>query len=98
MRNRHIADYLYHLILLKNWTMAAEFQIIHGVALLALSSIPPSVRRIHPAASPLILGGTVLFSGTIYLLTLQREKFRFLGPITPLGGVGMMLGWAALLL
>jgi uncharacterized membrane protein YgdD (TMEM256/DUF423 family) len=78
--------------------MAAEFQIIHGVALLALSSIPPSVRRVHPAASPLILSGTIMFSGTIYLLTLQREKFRALGPVTPLGGLAMMAGWAALLL
>ncbi|KAI8071132.1 uncharacterized protein B0P05DRAFT_549717 [Gilbertella persicaria] len=83
---------------IKNWTMAAEFQIVHGVALLALSSIPPSVRRIHPAAQPLILSGTIMFSGTIYLLTLQRDKFRALGPVTPLGGLAMMAGWAALLL
>lgn len=79
--------------------MAAEFQIIHGVALLAISSIPLSVRRIHPAAQPLILSGTLMFSGTIYLLTLQRERFgRVLGPVTPLGGIAMMAGWAALLL
>lgn len=78
--------------------LASEFQLIHGVALLALSSVPPSVRRIHPAASPLILGGTLAFSGTIYLLTLNRDKFRALGPVTPLGGIAMMAGWAALLL
>lgn len=39
-----------------------------------------------------------MFSGTIYLLTLKREKFRALGPVTPLGGLAMMAGWAALLL
>ncbi|OBZ86774.1 hypothetical protein A0J61_05177 [Choanephora cucurbitarum] len=83
---------------IKNWTMAAEFQIMHGIALLALSSIPPTVRRIHPVAQPLILSGTLMFSGTIYLLTLQRDRFRALGPITPLGGIAMMAGWAALLL
>ncbi|KAI8639893.1 hypothetical protein BD408DRAFT_371002 [Parasitella parasitica] len=83
---------------IKNWATAAHFQIIHGVALLALSSIPPTVRRIHPVAQPLILGGTVMFSVTIYLLTLDREKFRSLGPITPLGGVALMAGWAALVL
>ncbi|KAL1930741.1 hypothetical protein VTP01DRAFT_10903 [Rhizomucor pusillus] len=82
----------------RNWLLASEFQLIHGVALLCISSIPPSVRRIHPAAAPLILGGTVAFSGTIYLLTLKRESFRALGPVTPLGGVAMMAGWAALLL
>ncbi|KAI8381083.1 uncharacterized protein BYT42DRAFT_545034 [Radiomyces spectabilis] len=83
---------------IRNWTMAAEFQLMHGVALLALSSIPSTVRRIHPAASPLILGGTIMFSGTIYLLTLKREQFRALGPVTPLGGLAMMAGWATLLL
>ncbi|ORE22052.1 uncharacterized protein RHIMIDRAFT_184916, partial [Rhizopus microsporus ATCC 52813] len=77
---------------LKNWNTAAHYQIIQGVALLAISSIPTSVRRIHPAAQPLIMGGTIMFSGTIYLLTLKREKFRALGPVTPLGGLAMMAG------
>ncbi|KAI9481620.1 MAG: hypothetical protein EXX96DRAFT_567408 [Benjaminiella poitrasii] len=83
---------------LKNWATASHFQIIHGVTLLMLSSIPPSVRRIHPASKPLILTGTILFSGTIYLLTLQRERFRGIALLTPLGGLSMMAGWASLLL
>ncbi|KAI8983543.1 hypothetical protein BDB01DRAFT_722888 [Pilobolus umbonatus] len=83
---------------LKNWATASEFQMIQAVALLAISSIPSTVRRIHPAAAPLILGGTLMFSGTIYLLTLQRDRFRVLGPVTPLGGLALMAGWAALLL
>jgi uncharacterized membrane protein YgdD (TMEM256/DUF423 family) len=37
-----------------------------------------------------------LFSGSIYALTLNAEKFRFLGPVTPLGGLFLMAGWAAL--
>ncbi|KAI7896102.1 uncharacterized protein EV154DRAFT_280398 [Mucor mucedo] len=80
---------------LKNWAMAAEFQIIQGVTLLVLSSVPASVRRIHPAAAPLILGGTVMFSGAIYMSTLDRNKFHLLPPA---GGLAMMAGWAALLL
>ncbi|KAI8967586.1 hypothetical protein BDF20DRAFT_829345 [Mycotypha africana] len=83
---------------LKNWGMAAHYQLMHSVALIALASIPPSVRRIHPAVGPLILTGTIMFSGSIYLLTLKRESFRALGPVTPLGGLTMMAGWAALLL
>ncbi|KAG0166139.1 hypothetical protein DFQ28_009038 [Apophysomyces sp. BC1034] len=83
---------------LRNWTLASEFQLMHAVALLTLSSIPPSVRRIHPAAAPLMLGGTIAFSGTIYLLTLNRETWRPLGPVTPLGGLALMAGWATLLL
>lgn len=78
--------------------MAAQYQLIHGVALVALAAVPPTVKRIHPAALPLMLGGTLMFSGTIYLLTLKRDTFRALGPVTPLGGVAMIAGWAALLL
>ncbi|KAI8085044.1 uncharacterized protein BX664DRAFT_338398 [Halteromyces radiatus] len=81
-----------------NWKLAAELQFMNAVTLLVLSSIPPSVRRIHPAAMPCILGGALAFSGSIYLLTLKRDQFRALGPVTPLGGLSMMAGWACLLL
>ncbi|ORZ05861.1 hypothetical protein BCR42DRAFT_384417 [Absidia repens] len=83
---------------IRNWGMAAEFQLLNAVTLLVLSSVPPSVRRIHPAAMPCILAGTLAFSGSIYLLTLNRDQFRPLGPVTPLGGLSMMAGWACLLL
>ncbi|KAJ2958069.1 hypothetical protein NQZ79_g6302 [Umbelopsis isabellina] len=80
---------------IKNWEMAAHYQILHGLALLVVSSVP---RVINPYAAPLMLSGSIAFSGTIYALTLNREQFRFLGPVTPLGGVAMIAGWAALLL
>ena len=44
--------------------------------------------------------GTILFSGSIYLLSLKylwKANFRFLGPITPIGGLLIILGWVALL-
>ncbi|KAI9323441.1 hypothetical protein BX666DRAFT_2022180 [Dichotomocladium elegans] len=81
-----------------NWATAAHYQIMHSVALAAITAIPPSVRRIHPIVAPLLLGGTIAFSGTIYLLTLKRDTFRPLGPVTPLGGMALIAGWAALLL
>lgn len=83
---------------LKNWATASQYQLIHGVALCALASVPPTVKRIHPAVLPLMFGGTLMFSGSMYLLTLKRDTFRALGPVTPLGGVAMIAGWAALLL
>ncbi len=45
--------------------------------------------------------GTLLFSFSIYLLSLSeylKKNFKFLGPITPLGGLLMILGWGCLLL
>ena len=41
--------------------------------------------------------GTVLFSGSIYLLCLGVGPRKLLGPTTPVGGLVMMSGWAVLL-
>lgn len=47
-----------------------------------------------------ILYGCILFSGSIYLLSFKdvwKVNLRFLGPITPLGGVLMIIGWVVIL-
>ena len=49
----------------------------------------------------LVTTGTILFSFSIYFLSLSeylKKNFKFLGPITPLGGLLMILGWGCLLL
>jgi uncharacterized membrane protein YgdD (TMEM256/DUF423 family) len=46
------------------------------------------------AAGWLFLAGIVVFSGSLYLLSLTGQ--RWLGAITPLGGVAFMLGWLML--
>ncbi|KAI9305877.1 hypothetical protein BJ944DRAFT_160909, partial [Cunninghamella echinulata] len=87
---------------IRNWGIASNLQFMHAVTLLVLSSVPPTVRRIHPLSRPLILGGTIAFSGSIYLLTLKKEQYpglgKMIGPVTPLGGLSLMAGWAFLLL
>ena len=45
-------------------------------------------------ALALFVAGTVLFSGSLYLLALTGQ--RWLGAITPLGGLALIAGWAAL--
>lgn len=48
----------------------------------------------------LVTFGTIFFSFSIYLLSLAdylKKNFKFLGPITPLGGLLMILGWGCLL-
>jgi len=37
-----------------------------------------------------------MFSGSLYALVLDPERFRFLGPVTPLGGLCLIGGWVAL--
>lgn len=48
-----------------------------------------------------IFWGCILFSGSIYFLSLKdvlKANLRFLGPITPLGGLLMIVGWIMLLI
>ncbi|RIA88724.1 hypothetical protein C1645_774204 [Glomus cerebriforme] len=83
----------------KNWQIATNYQIIHSIALLVLSSVNnPKTGKPATLAGGLILAGTTMFSGTIYLLVLNKDRFKFLGPVTPIGGLIMLAGWGSLLL
>jgi uncharacterized membrane protein YgdD (TMEM256/DUF423 family) len=74
------------------------YQMYHALALLAVGlllarlSIDGSVWL--NAAGWLFIAGTVLFSGSLYLLSLTGTTW--LGAITPLGGVAFLIGWLAL--
>ena len=74
---------------------AARYQMYHALALLVvgwLAAQTPS--RALQVAGWLFVIGTLLFSGSLYLLTLSG--IRWLGAITPLGGLGFLGGWLAL--
>ncbi len=48
-----------------------------------------------------LLFGCILFSGSIYLLSFKdkwKANLRFLGPVTPLGGLLMIVGWVVILI
>jgi uncharacterized membrane protein YgdD (TMEM256/DUF423 family) len=75
------------------WHTAVDYQIVHGVALLALAL---SGRR-QAMTAWCWLAGVVLFSGSIYGLCLL-ENAKWLGPVTPLGGLLLMMGWLALVI
>jgi len=73
----------------------AQYQLIHAVAALACFGL---LRlAIGPAnwAGWLFGVGGLVFAGSLYLLALTGV--RVLGAITPLGGLALMAGWAALL-
>jgi uncharacterized membrane protein YgdD (TMEM256/DUF423 family) len=46
----------------------------------------------HRFAGPAILGGTLVFSGSIFGLVLGGDSAKFLGPVTPMGGLALMAG------
>ena len=80
---------------LRDFNTAADYQMYHGLALLAvglLSNVRP--KRSLQIAGWSFLGGVVLFSGSLYALTLSGETK--LGMITPIGGTLFIVGWVAL--
>ena len=81
--------------LLLIWETAVRFQMYHAFALLAAAW---AVERWpgNPAvwAGWLFAAGVVVFSGSLYLLTLSGV--RWLGAITPVGGLLLLAGWVAL--
>ncbi len=74
---------------------AARYQMYHAFALLFVAWATtqwPSTTLV--VAGILFLGGTVLFSGSLYLLALTGA--RWLGAVTPVGGLCFLGGWLAL--
>jgi uncharacterized membrane protein YgdD (TMEM256/DUF423 family) len=78
--------------MLTTFETGVRYQMYHGLGLLALAwavSRWPE-RRLMPAAW-LLLAGTVVFSGSLYLLVLTGA--RWFGAITPFGGLLLIFGW-----
>lgn len=76
---------------------AVTYQMYHGIALVLvtlLSGLGLS-RRLLGFSAGFFLVGILLFSGSLYTLVLT--DIHWVGPITPLGGLCFMIGWALLL-
>ncbi len=80
---------------LQDFKTAAEYQLTHALALLAVGLLARDhSRRSLTVAGWSFIGGIVLFSGSLYVLVITGV--RALGAITPLGGVLFLIGWASL--
>jgi uncharacterized membrane protein YgdD (TMEM256/DUF423 family) len=81
---------------LQDFKTGAEYQMYHSLVLLAvgLAAARASRRRTLDVAGWCFLLGIVLFSGSLYVLTLTGDKYW--GAVTPFGGVLFLVGWAAL--
>lgn len=78
------------------WRTAVEYQFWHALALLLVGLLlrDEASAALKLSAAGFTLG-TLLFSGSLYALTLSG--IRILGAVTPVGGVLLLLGWAALM-
>jgi uncharacterized membrane protein YgdD (TMEM256/DUF423 family) len=78
--------------MLDAWNKAVLYHFVHAVALVALALHGAGNR----AAWFLLAAGIVLFSGSLYAMALTN--IRWLGAITPLGGICFLAGWAWLVI
>lgn len=78
--------------MLEVWNKAVLYHFLHAVTLVALTLNGAGNR----AAYFLLVAGILLFSGSLY--TMALTNVRWLGAITPLGGLCFLAGWAWLVI
>lgn len=82
------------------WETAVQYQMFHALGLLAIGILMSS-SLLGPSttlswAGYLLLGGIIIFSGSLYALSLSG--IGVLGAITPIGGVAFIVGWLLLII
>jgi len=89
LRGRLVPD------MLMSFEIGVRYQMYHALGLLAvglaLSRWPSSAVAL---AGWLFIAGTLVFSGTLYLLAVSGQ--RWLGAVTPVGGAAFIAGWLVL--
>jgi uncharacterized membrane protein YgdD (TMEM256/DUF423 family) len=87
---------------LEIWQTGAHYQQVHAAVLLALAIWALHAGQhgqptpLHSVAMTLLVVGMTIFSGTLYAMTLGGP--RWLGAITPLGGLCLLGAWATIAL
>lgn len=86
---------------LGSFETGVKYQMYHALVLLIIGFVFSFETKLQKAIGWSFIFGTFLFSFSIYLLSLSDltgVSFRFLGPVTPLGGLVMIAGWLLLLI
>jgi uncharacterized membrane protein YgdD (TMEM256/DUF423 family) len=86
---------------LATWQTAVQYQFFHGLALCVVAlwlraavADEPALPRLAAIAAGAFCAGILLFSGSLYGLVLGGP--RWLGPVTPIGGLALIGGWLCL--
>lgn len=77
---------------LDTWDTAVLYHLVHALALLGCGLLGAS--RAQRIAAVSFAAGIAIFSGSLYVLATVGP--RWLGAVTPIGGVAFLVGWAAL--
>ena len=96
----HILSELLEPKLFNTYEIGVRYQFLHAITLFALGIFFYYRRnKLMVYAGYALLAGVVLFSGSLYLLSLEflfNIPSAYLGPITPIGGIVLMVGWMLL--
>lgn len=85
---------------LASFEVGVRYQMYHAIVLLVLGLFLTFTTPLEKWSSLCLIIGTFLFSFTIYFLAFSEYwniNLKFLGPITPLGGVFLIIGWVLLI-
>jgi uncharacterized membrane protein YgdD (TMEM256/DUF423 family) len=74
---------------------AADYQMMHGIGMILIGILnKQDTNRCNITAAAFMFAGIILFSGSLYILTLTGTKW--LGIITPFGGLCFLIAWLTL--
>ncbi|HET8932962.1 MAG TPA: DUF423 domain-containing protein [Polyangiales bacterium] len=79
------------------WETGAHYQLVHAVALAVIAALATRFQsQALPAAGYLFQAGILLFSGSLYVISLTG--IRQFGAITPFGGLCFLAGWISVII
>lgn len=92
-----LEEHLARLETTRTFETAVRYQAWHALGLIALGlfTLDPARAHLARAAGWAFAIGTLCFSGSLYGLALEPSA-TWLGPVTPIGGVGFLIGWLSL--
>jgi uncharacterized membrane protein YgdD (TMEM256/DUF423 family) len=84
---------------LASFETGVKYQMYHALFLLFLGLTTSLTEKVKKTILQLVIFGVIFFSGSIYLLAtkpLSGIDFKFVGPVTPIGGALLILAWGVL--
>ncbi|MCC2596502.1 DUF423 domain-containing protein [Pusillimonas sp. MFBS29] len=79
--------------MLSVWQTAVLYQLIHGLGMLAIAALGSRMGTpLLSLSGTVMFAGILIFSGSLYALVLTGTKW--LGAITPIGGLAFLIAWA----
>ena len=87
---------------LLSFETGVRYQFYHSIALLAIAGLQHNFKsKFYNYSALFFVIGIVLFSGSIYLLSIREliniPHLIILGPVTPFGGISFIIGWLFLI-